>query len=258
MTLFYKYKGFTMAEVLITIGIIGVVAAMTLPALINRTQHKELQTAFLKTYSELNQASQLFRVKESMSLAEYAAINFHGREADELLKKFMGYFKGTSNFNKGYWNNIDDDTITRPYKIKTLNGNYENEGICNNSGRYADIAGRVYSMNDAPQNTYTNGPVICVDVNGQKGPNKIGYDYFLFLFTVDGYVIPMGQEHKNNSDKDGSSSEHGALNGNGFVSGEEHCTYSKTSLTSGASCAYYALQNRSPNGKGDYWNYFLH
>ena len=36
-------KGFTLAEVLITLGIIGVVAAMTLPALVNHTQGKELE-----------------------------------------------------------------------------------------------------------------------------------------------------------------------------------------------------------------------
>ena len=41
-------KAFTLAEVLITLGIIGVVVAMTLPALINKTRNKELHTAFLK------------------------------------------------------------------------------------------------------------------------------------------------------------------------------------------------------------------
>lgn len=36
----FKFKGFTLAEVLITLGIIGVVAAMTLPALIQKQQKK--------------------------------------------------------------------------------------------------------------------------------------------------------------------------------------------------------------------------
>ena len=36
-------KGFTLAEVLITLGIIGVVAAMTIPSLINATEGKELE-----------------------------------------------------------------------------------------------------------------------------------------------------------------------------------------------------------------------
>lgn len=50
-----KYA-FTLAEVLITLGIIGVVAAMTLPSLVNRTRQKELETAFQKQYSVLQQA----------------------------------------------------------------------------------------------------------------------------------------------------------------------------------------------------------
>ena len=41
-------KGFTLAEVLITLGIIGVVAAMTLPALINRVTYKEMETGLQK------------------------------------------------------------------------------------------------------------------------------------------------------------------------------------------------------------------
>ena len=43
-------SAFTLAEVLITLGIIGMVAAMTLPALMNDKQNKELQTQFKKTY----------------------------------------------------------------------------------------------------------------------------------------------------------------------------------------------------------------
>lgn len=47
---------FTLAEVLITLGIIGVVAAMTIPTLIARVQNKELETAFKKNYSMLQNA----------------------------------------------------------------------------------------------------------------------------------------------------------------------------------------------------------
>ena len=37
---------FTLAEVLITLGIIGVVAAITLPTLTTKIKHKELETKF--------------------------------------------------------------------------------------------------------------------------------------------------------------------------------------------------------------------
>lgn len=56
MVNYYNFqKGFTLAEVLITLGIIGVVAALTLPALIQNYQKKATATSVKKAYSELNQ-----------------------------------------------------------------------------------------------------------------------------------------------------------------------------------------------------------
>ena len=51
-----RKKAFTLAEVLITLGIIGVVAAMTIPTLMNNTQNNEFKTAYKKAYAEINQA----------------------------------------------------------------------------------------------------------------------------------------------------------------------------------------------------------
>lgn len=50
------FKGFTLAEVLITLGIIGVVAAMTIHSLINTYRAKELETRFKKADSIIQQA----------------------------------------------------------------------------------------------------------------------------------------------------------------------------------------------------------
>ena len=51
-----KRQGFTLAEVLITLGIIGVVAAMTIPTLISNTNGAKFRSQFKKTLSTLNQA----------------------------------------------------------------------------------------------------------------------------------------------------------------------------------------------------------
>ena len=51
-----KRFGFTLAEVLITLGIIGVVAAMTIPTLISNTNVAQFKTAYKKALSTLNQA----------------------------------------------------------------------------------------------------------------------------------------------------------------------------------------------------------
>ena len=53
----YKNKqGFTLAEVLITLGIIGIVAALTIPMLVARHQEKVWLTSFFRVYSTLNNA----------------------------------------------------------------------------------------------------------------------------------------------------------------------------------------------------------
>lgn len=54
-----KFKGFTLAEVLITLGVIGVVAAITLPALISSYNKKITETRLAKFYSVFNQAIKL-------------------------------------------------------------------------------------------------------------------------------------------------------------------------------------------------------
>src|SRR5574344_485196 len=51
-----RKSGFTLAEVLIVLGIIGVVAAMTIPTLMNQTGQAEFKTGFKKVVSTLNQA----------------------------------------------------------------------------------------------------------------------------------------------------------------------------------------------------------
>ena len=62
---------FTLAEVLITLGIIGVVAAMTIPTLITKYQEKQIVSSLTKVYSTLSQAYQ-------MSQAEYGQLSTWG------------------------------------------------------------------------------------------------------------------------------------------------------------------------------------
>ena len=57
-----KYRGFTLAEVLITLGIIGVVAALTLPALIQKNNNKVVETRLMIFYSAINQAVKMAEV----------------------------------------------------------------------------------------------------------------------------------------------------------------------------------------------------
>ena len=72
MIINYKRAGFTLAEVLITLGIIGVVAAMTIPNLIANTRSSQYRSAFKKAVSTLSQAA---RMSEAQYGFDYAGIN---------------------------------------------------------------------------------------------------------------------------------------------------------------------------------------
>lgn len=83
------HRGFTLAEVLITLGIIGVVAAMTLPALVNQTQGKELETGLQKAYSVIQAAL------NQMAYDEGQTINITNYPTHTFMPIFKKYFKIT-------------------------------------------------------------------------------------------------------------------------------------------------------------------
>jgi prepilin-type N-terminal cleavage/methylation domain-containing protein len=67
----FKNFGFTLAEVLITLGIIGIVSALTIPALITNIRGNRLKSQFNKAYADLNQAARAFYQDNDMSVQEY-------------------------------------------------------------------------------------------------------------------------------------------------------------------------------------------
>lgn len=259
---------FTLAEVLITLGIIGVVATMTLPSMINKTKNKELHTAFLKTYSELNRIAQLITANEGVPISGILLGNNNGCGPipHEKANKIFRYFKGSSKFltSGGQGTNDGDGNFIPYYDIHTLNGKKYSGGanssgsnssfVCDNSGFKSNASGALYILNDPPIEGH-NGPVICVDINGKKGPNRYGIDYFLFIFTTDGKVLPVGQAHKDNPGVCNSSSG-SCCNFNNI--GAEYCSKTSDNISKNTSCAYYALTNTHPTEKGkDYWTDFL-
>lgn len=257
-------NAFTLAEVLITLGIIGVVAAMTLPALLNKTKNKELHTAFLKTYAELNQIAILFKNDYGISVPEYM-VNPTG-DIGTNGDKIFAYYKGSKSLtSNGQGTDDGEGNFVAFYTINNLNGS-KYSGGANNNGRNSSFlcdysafknnqSGAIMILNDAPKVSDQNGPVICVDINGKKGPNRYGIDYFMFIFTTDGRVIPVGQTHDNNPGVCNSSN--GSCSNFNNV-GEEYCSNTSSDISKNTSCAYYALTNTHPTEEGkDYWTDFL-
>ena len=245
-------KAFTLAEVLITIGILGIVAALTLPAFVKYKRTQELKAQFMTTYSDLNQIAKKFYLDYGITVPEYTQRtppNFGDLSASWLKfvhTIFPSYYtqiakRGQVSTGQSYLQSL--------HPIPLMNGKTTSH-TCDNSGFKVDASGKTYIFNDSPY-VGDNGPIICVDINGGKGPNRYGYDYFIFIFTLDGMVIPMGQTHAKNTTVT-------TWQYNFFRTGKEYCNPNSGDFQQQTACAYYALIDKNPYDESkSYWKDFL-
>ena len=84
-----KKRGFTLAEVLITLAIIGVVAALTIPSVISNSQQQEFKTGLRKAVSVLNSAI-------TMNMAIDGESPYDNRELFNYLQRHMSVIKTTN------------------------------------------------------------------------------------------------------------------------------------------------------------------
>lgn len=189
-----RFDGFTLAEVLITLVIIGVIAAMTIPSLMNKTNEQETVVAVKKAYSVLGQAYQKM-VAENGEINPSTLGDSPVETFGDMIVKHLNVQKvcGTSTdgdcfstenggackyFEGIVWVNMN--SFAPLYKIRL------NDGMS-----VAIYVGNVYEShgNSEPLNNVYG--YFCVDVNGDKGPNTLGKDTFFFHITKYG-VFPTG------------------------------------------------------------------
>ena len=225
--LYHKIKGvdmkqtaFTLAEVLITLGIIGVVAAMTLPSLIANHQKQVYVTGLKKA---LNVTSNMFQKMkaddgvgdfsstelfmdgvcsfipspESGSINANGCEDFYGNPSvfDRIIPKYLKVVKtceenkcnisyttseftctGNNNNKKCSLTNkvpnqkISDILAHNWIKINTYKGYYTTDGMI------------FYILPMYHITTYGAGIFIIVDINGEKGPNELWRDLYIFMY----------------------------------------------------------------------------
>lgn len=149
-----KKLGFTLAEVLITLGIIGVVAAMTIPSLMNSTGQAEFKTGMKKALSVLNQAVTMNVALEGNDFSSLSTTATTG--SGGLYNMFVSRMNVV---NTGTANAATDMTPFRNANNYTL---FFNDGM----------AVTFYNTAGACTSSSTNCRLV-VDVNGIKKPNKL-------------------------------------------------------------------------------------
>lgn len=178
-------KAFTLAEVLITLGIIGTVAAMTIPTLLSNVEKDKYRNQFKNIYSELTQANKMMQTDGIFPLAADTTDPWPNYMK---LKKTCTDSTAQGCFHtNGNWYNTCGTALTSsgpdPGFITT-----RGELVINLFSE--DVPATVpngFNLNGATLRTRT----YLIDVNGFKKPNKLGKDIFAINMFA-GTVMPVG------------------------------------------------------------------
>lgn len=205
--------GFTLAEVLITLGIIGVVSAITIPTLMSKYREKQTVARLTETYSILSQAIRSVQDDEGTPDEWNLSGNYYQKDDSEVIaQKLLPAMKVALDCGTA-----PNDSCFYSGAYKYLNGN--------GAGRYGgDKIYKIVLMNGTSMAIahWSDSERIdfYVDTNGNRPPNVIGRDMFCISWFKNKGLYPLGAPST------------------GY---ENQCT--KTS--SGWGCPYWVLHNKN-------------
>ena len=164
-----KNKGFTLAEVLITLGIIGVISALTLPTFTQKTSGAKIGPQLAKAVSTYEQAAKAVLAEEDTDSLLAAADN-----TTDLINKMGRYMNGGVDTRDPIFTLKDGVSYYYKFQLRTPSAT---------DSKYAKEVPLV-------ENTKTG--LLTIDLNGSAGPNQYGRDRFAFTPWADGSLRAKG------------------------------------------------------------------
>ncbi|MCM1339224.1 MAG: type II secretion system GspH family protein [Muribaculaceae bacterium] len=218
-----KKAAFTLAETLITLGIIGIVAAMTIPNLMAHYRQKSFVIQWRKSFSTF--AGAIRSMQESDEVLSGTHTN-QGELEYELATIISRHMKISKICHEG--KGVEEGCFPERYKI------YYNDNVA-----YASSMDKLGGGSTCM--SLLNGVLICLDanivffdVNGYGRPNTIGSDIYAAVMDLDNYVLrPAIGNRRNYGPVDGITLQPTAGNG----------TCDKTTNDRGWGCSKYYLHN---------------
>lgn len=145
-----KKFGFTLAEVLITLGIIGVVAAMTIPTLMQKTNDAELKSGYKKMISVINQG---ISMNYALDGVDFSNISGEGAVSDTEGTSWLGFLYNRLNVVGSSAKGSDNAEGTTVY--------------------FSDGSAIILTQPGENCTEFNESCKVVIDVNGKKGPNAI-------------------------------------------------------------------------------------
>ena len=215
-----------MAEVLITLGIIGVVAAITLPTLIKNYQKTVWVNQLKKASSTLSEGFKQMVAREGctslecIGICDYTTVTGIDVSKEDVRQRFVNTFK----LENVFYNGLPTDSIYN-YEVKALSG--ESDGVFSNfilGNEYGLVGTTPDGMIISFINAIFYGSLVVIDINGIKSPNTVGRDIFFFAaidYNGNIVVAPWGLHKALPSAPD--DIENGCLPSSNVDSGDRYC-----------------------------------
>lgn len=242
-----KKLAFTLAEVLITLGIIGVVAALTIPTLVQNYQKKALVTQLKKTIAVLDNGFKLMMATEGVDTIYNTEMwsGFHtestAERVYEAIKAYIPkYFK---TIDICYGTTKSDCPAYSAYtSYKTLDGSEDAVGedgafspyfqLSDGATIYLSNLTKMVMSDDDCNALKANGGSVCgyatfypimIDINGVSGPNTLGRDIYAVMIDQYGMVYDMASKAVmgNNADWEANAPSYCGTRGSTDVSQAE-------------------------------------
>lgn len=178
-------NAFTLSETLITLAIIGIVAALTIPSIIQKQYEKATIVKLKKVYSALSKAYQMASVENGDGFINNLS---SGTEVNNLLKPYLDVY-------------ADCKIESNKCKMKPICGDLQNKKLgapiyCSNldytgSGYFSNVNQLFLKDGAMIYFNYNSKTGIAIDVNGPEKPNTYGRDMFFFnVDTIKNQILP--------------------------------------------------------------------
>lgn len=204
-------QAFTLAEVLITLGIIGIVAAITIPPLMNNIGDAQYKTGFKKEYSVLAQVYEKLASENGGTLVGLITGTVNSNNAD-IIKPYLSYVKACDNsaITNGCWHQANNWSLYNGTKI-TSSSIDQNSALILKDGTLLLVSiagdpgsggnGYLHYISGCGYDDCADGGIygtpatsvqgLMVDSNGFKGPNTVGKDIFpVYVNKSGGLILP--------------------------------------------------------------------